>query len=82
MFLKGEELMVIQISPCTICKTSTEAIVATKGVELLCDPCAENQQMVFVGDGSKAFVVWEYWRAGYERSFHGQPAVIELGEIG
>ena len=74
--------MIIQISQCIICKTSTDAIVATKGVELLCEPCAENQQMAFVGDGSKVSVVWEYWRAGYERSFHGQPAVIELGEIG
>ncbi len=26
-------------------------------------------------------VIWDYWRAGYERSFHGEPAVVELGEI-
>ena len=74
--------MQLKISPCAICKTSTEAIVATKDVELLCEPCAENQRMGFVGDSSKVSVVWEYWRAGYERSFHGQPAVVELGEIG
>jgi hypothetical protein len=27
-------------------------------------------------------IVWEYWRAGYERSYHGEPAIIDLGEIG
>ena len=26
-------------------------------------------------------VVWEYWRAGYERSYHGEPGIVELGEI-
>jgi hypothetical protein len=26
-------------------------------------------------------VVWRAWDAGYERSFHGEPAVIELGDI-
>jgi hypothetical protein len=74
----------IQISRCIICKTSADAIVPAgkQTIDLLCDPCADNSSMVFVGDGSKVSVVWEYWRAGYERSFHGQPAVIELGEIG
>jgi hypothetical protein len=32
-------------------------------------------------DSTAVKVVWEYWRAGYERSFHGEPAVVELGEI-
>jgi hypothetical protein len=27
-------------------------------------------------------VIWEFWRAGYERSYHGEPGVVELGEIG
>jgi hypothetical protein len=27
-------------------------------------------------------VCWEFWREAQQRSFHGAPAVIELGEIG
>jgi hypothetical protein len=74
----------IQISSCRICGVTTDANVPAgqQTIDLLCDPCADNSSMVFVGDGSKVSVVWEYWRAGYERSFHGQPAVVELGEIG
>ena len=30
---------------------------------------------------SKEHVIWRYWDAGYERSFHGEPAIVELGEI-
>ncbi|HXA76980.1 MAG TPA: hypothetical protein VNV41_07580 [Candidatus Acidoferrales bacterium] len=26
-------------------------------------------------------IVWEYWKAGFERSYHGEPSVVELGEI-
>jgi hypothetical protein len=26
-------------------------------------------------------IIYEYWKAGCERSYHGEPAVIELGEI-
>lgn len=26
-------------------------------------------------------VTYEFWRAGFERSFHGVPNVVELGEI-
>lgn len=26
-------------------------------------------------------VVWEFWRAGFERSYHGEPGVVELGNI-
>jgi hypothetical protein len=26
-------------------------------------------------------VTWCFWLAGYERSFHGTPAVIDLGEL-
>jgi hypothetical protein len=32
-----------------------------------------------VQDGPK--VVWRFYEAGYERSYHGAPCVIELGEI-
>ncbi|MGC1673463.1 MAG: hypothetical protein WA739_14480 [Candidatus Acidiferrales bacterium] len=27
-------------------------------------------------------VRWEFWRAGYERSYHGEPGIVNLGEIG
>ncbi len=36
-------------------------------------------ELVFATPRQK--VIWNYWRAGYERSFHGEPAVVELGEI-
>jgi hypothetical protein len=26
-------------------------------------------------------VLWRFWDAGYERSFHGAPAIVDLGEI-
>jgi hypothetical protein len=26
-------------------------------------------------------VLWRFWEAGYERSFHGAPAIADLGEI-
>ena len=26
-------------------------------------------------------VTWEYWRMNQVRSFHGEPAVVDLGEI-
>jgi len=26
-------------------------------------------------------VLWRFWDAGYERSCHGAPAIVDLGEI-
>ncbi|MGB8802593.1 MAG: hypothetical protein WCC97_18095 [Candidatus Acidiferrales bacterium] len=26
-------------------------------------------------------VLWRFWDAGYERSYHGAPAIVDLGEI-
>ena len=29
----------------------------------------------------KERVIWEYWKADYGRSYHGEPSIVELGEI-
>ena len=26
-------------------------------------------------------VLWRFWDAGYERSYHGTPAIVDLGDI-
>jgi hypothetical protein len=26
-------------------------------------------------------ILWRFWDAGYERSYHGAPAIVDLGEI-
>lgn len=43
----------------------------------------ENVGTSIVPDSESATVriVWEFWRAGYERSYHGEPGTVDLGEI-
>ena len=52
------------------------------GVELL--PDGSEMQVVKVAEVTpelKLQVVYEYWRAGFERSYHGAPAEYDLGCI-
>ncbi len=30
---------------------------------------------------NKERIVWEFWRAGFERNYHSEPGIVELGEI-
>ena len=77
--------MNIQISPCMICNVPTDAI-APEGqrttVDLLCEPCAENEQMVFVGDRPKFDVVWRWWDQTRGSIKARTPGFVDLGEIG
>jgi hypothetical protein len=67
---------------CGICKRTTEAVVAGKDVSLLCLSCSENKRKEFVGEAPLALTVhWRFYEAGYERSFHGSPALYDLGDL-
>jgi hypothetical protein len=67
---------------CCICKRTTEAVVGEQSAERSFPACSENKRMDFVGDAPLALTVrWRFYAAGYERSFHGAPAVVDLGEM-
>jgi hypothetical protein len=45
------------------------------------DSLIDEMQLTDVRPASPIRVVWEYWRAGFERSYHGKPGIVDLGEI-
>jgi hypothetical protein len=58
-------------------------------------PCAASAEFSASGNGAANIssgkdssprstpdsVLWRFWDAGYERSYHGAPAIVDLGEI-
>jgi hypothetical protein len=51
------------------------------GVEIL--PPSEETGTALVPDAESATakIIWRFWDAGYQRSFHGEPGVIDLGDL-
>jgi len=41
-----------------------------------------NQSTQLTKTSEKLHVVWQFWRMNQMRSYHGAPAIVELGEIG
>ena len=66
----------------TMTKATSPTPVPGCRVELL--PDGSEMQVVKVAEVTpelKLQVVYEYWRAGFERSYHGAPAEYDLGCI-
>ena len=75
----------VRTKPCTECRP--EQPCSSHGIG-----CLTRVPLHLISEFRKAYplaeleapkdhVVWQYWNAGYERSFHGEPAIVELGEI-
>jgi hypothetical protein len=52
------------------------------GIELLSAEAPGPETSAAITAAEPVQVCWEFWREAQQRSFHGAPAVIELGEIG
>ena len=69
------------------CETAVLAKVGKCEVRVLVDGVDEFQKsfphanLACATEPPSIKVTWEFWRAGYERSYHGEPGVVWLGEI-
>lgn len=69
------------------CETAVLARLRTCEVRVPVDGLDEFQRsiphanLVCATEPPSLQVCWEYWRAGFERSYHGEPGVVWLGEI-
>jgi hypothetical protein len=69
------------------CETAVLARINNCEVRVPLDRVDEFQRsfphanLVCATEQPSVSVCWEFWRAGYERSYHGEPGVVWLDEI-
>ncbi len=64
-----------------LCNSHGVGCATRVATELLWEFRQDFPEAELIDATPKERVIWRYWDAGYARSFHGEAAIVELGEI-